>query len=97
LLRESRLKKLVLLLCYLNACSSAKYIRQNPLARAGFIAYFLLIHFWTFVVLFLHAHSFDPGRASEWGTVPHGPHAMVQQHQDQIQGMDPAIAAAKQP
>ena len=72
----------------------AKTIRQNPMVRLGFIAYFLLIHFWTFVVLFLHAHSFDPtSGGGDFGTIPHGPHAIMQQQV--LQASDQS--AARQP
>mmetsp|Transcript_6587 Transcript_6587/g.16227 ORF Transcript_6587/g.16227 Transcript_6587/m.16227 type:complete len:779 (-) Transcript_6587:239-2575(-) len=67
------------------AASTGKYLRRNPLARAGFIFYLILIHLWTFVLLFFHAHSFDtyPERDPIAGNAyPHGPHAiMQQQHQ----------------
>ena len=59
--------------------SLGKYLRRNPLARAGFIFYLILIHLWTFVLLFFHAHSFDVSRGSEFGHVPPGPHSIFQQ------------------
>jgi hypothetical protein len=59
-----------------------KYLRRNPLARAGFIFYLILIHLWTFVLLFFHAHSFETTIPNNnFGTVPHSPHAMLQQQQ----------------
>mmetsp|Transcript_6492 Transcript_6492/g.13791 ORF Transcript_6492/g.13791 Transcript_6492/m.13791 type:complete len:814 (+) Transcript_6492:83-2524(+) len=64
------------------AASTGKYLRRNPIARAGFIFYLMLIHLWTFVLLFFHAHSFDiiPNGSSA-GHYSHGPHAMMQQHE----------------
>lgn len=66
------------------AASTGKYLRRNPIARAGFIFYLILIHLWTFVLLFLHAHSFhavpERGFVSD-GAYPHGPHAVMQQQQ----------------
>lgn len=59
---------------------SGKYLRRNPLARAGFISYLILIHLWSFVILFFHAHSFDEhGDFGAGVGVPHGPHAMMMQ------------------
>lgn len=69
------------------AASTGKYLRRNPLARAGFIFYLILIHLWTFVLLFFHAHSFDtyPERDPIAGNAyPHGPHAIMQQQQHQF-------------
>jgi len=63
--------------------SSGKYLRRNPLARAGFIFYLILIHLWTFVLLFFHAHSFNTIPEGEFGGMvgnSHGPHALMQQH-----------------
>ena len=42
----------------------------------------MLIHLWTFVLLFFHAHSFDiiPNGSSA-GHYSHGPHAMMQQNE----------------
>jgi hypothetical protein len=50
-------------------------------ARAGFIFYLLLMHLWTFVLLFFHAHSFESDHA-DFGAVDHGPHALMQQSSD---------------
>lgn len=64
------------------AVSTGKYLRRNPLARAGFIFYLLLIHLWTFLVLFMHAHRFEPSNIADYDNkmnIPHGPHAIVQQ------------------
>ena len=61
------------------AVSTGKYLRRNPLARAGFIFYLMLVHLWCFVILAYHSHSMDMGSG-----VPHGPHAMVMQQQQLI-------------
>mmetsp|Transcript_840 Transcript_840/g.1786 ORF Transcript_840/g.1786 Transcript_840/m.1786 type:complete len:785 (-) Transcript_840:73-2427(-) len=64
------------------AASTAKYLRRNPLARAGFIFYLILIHLWTFVLLSFHAHSFDTiTNDISAGHFSHGPHALIQQHE----------------
>mmetsp|Transcript_56471 Transcript_56471/g.137049 ORF Transcript_56471/g.137049 Transcript_56471/m.137049 type:complete len:919 (-) Transcript_56471:2895-5651(-) len=65
------------------AVSTGKYLRKNPLARAGFIFYLLLIHTWTFVLLFFHAHNFEVEHGDFGAGVglPHGPHALMQQKQ----------------
>ena len=53
-------------------------MRRNPLARAGFIVYLLMIHTWTFLLLFFHAHSVE---IHDFGaeSAPHGPHSLMQQ------------------
>jgi len=68
--------------------STGKYLRANPLARAGFLLYLFLIHLWTFVLLFFHAHGFETvhGDFGAGHEVPHGPHALMQAH-------DPAAVA----
>mmetsp|Transcript_19145 Transcript_19145/g.53313 ORF Transcript_19145/g.53313 Transcript_19145/m.53313 type:complete len:785 (+) Transcript_19145:143-2497(+) len=64
------------------AASTGKYLRRNPLARAGFIFYLILIHLWTFVLLSFHAHSFDTiTNDISAGHFSHGPHALIQQHE----------------
>ena len=66
---------------------SGKYLRRNPIARAGFIFYLLLIHLWTFVLLFFHAHSFDTMGDDTGGTatrVVHGPGALLQKGGAQV-------------
>uniref|UniRef100_A0A448Z5I5 Golgin-84 n=1 Tax=Pseudo-nitzschia multistriata TaxID=183589 RepID=A0A448Z5I5_9STRA len=64
------------------AASTGKYLRRNPLARAGFIFYLILMHLWTFVLLFFHAHSFDTiPNSSDIGHLSHGPQAVMQQHE----------------
>jgi hypothetical protein len=52
------------------------------LARAGFIFYLVIIHLWSFVILFFHAHSFQENADFGVGIGgSHGPHAlMMQQH-----------------
>ena len=52
----------------------------------------ILIHLWTFVLLFFHAHSFDTIPHGDYGAgigAPHGPHVMMQQ-----QNIKKNIAAA---
>jgi hypothetical protein len=64
--------------------SLGKYLKRNPLARAGFIFYLVLIHLWTFVLLFFHAHSFDTIAERDFGVgggSSHGPQAILQQQQ----------------
>lgn len=64
------------------AASTGRYLKRNPLARAGFIFYLILIHLWTFVLLFFHAHSFDTIPKSVAGVgYPHGPHSIMQHQQ----------------
>jgi hypothetical protein len=60
------------------AVTTGKYLKRNPLARAGFIFYLLLIHLWTFVLLFVHAHNFDE-YGDRGATTPHGPNVLMQQ------------------
>ena len=65
------------------AVTTGKYLRRNPLARAGFILYLLLVHLWSFVLLFFHAHNFDIRRDDLGATGPGvsvGPQALIQQH-----------------
>jgi hypothetical protein len=68
-----------------------KYLRRNPMARAGFLAYFLLVHLWTFVLLFFHAHNFET--VYDHGSVSVGPHALLEQHKQIV--MDKAAAEMK--
>jgi hypothetical protein len=58
------------------------------MARAGFIVYLLLVHLWTFVLLFFHAHNFET--VHDYDSVSVGPHALLQQ-----QIMDKAAAEIK--
>ena len=62
-----------------------KYLRKNPLARAGFIFYLLSIHLWTFVLLFFHAHGFEVDEHASGGL---SPHSLMQQN-------SPALEKAK--
>mmetsp|Transcript_26281 Transcript_26281/g.40314 ORF Transcript_26281/g.40314 Transcript_26281/m.40314 type:complete len:855 (-) Transcript_26281:225-2789(-) len=61
---------------------TGKFLRYNPLARGAFLAYLLLLHSWTFLLLFFHAHHFENvhGDFGAGRQLPHGPHAMMQQH-----------------
>eukprot|EP00980_Cylindrotheca_fusiformis_P017617 scaffold5517_cov135-Cylindrotheca_fusiformis.AAC.47 len=70
--------------CLSQQCCSrhtGKYLRRNPLARAGFVFYLVLMHLWTFVLLFLHAHSFETDHA-DFAALAHGPHAVLQKSKD---------------
>lgn len=54
---------------------SGKFLRFNPVARLLFILYLLLIHLWTFALVFMHAHSsFEPVGTE----MSHGPHVLMQ-------------------
>ena len=66
-------------LLLLSIGSLGKYLRRNPLARAGFIFYLMLVHLWCFAILFYHSHSLEFA-----GEVSHGPHAMVMQQQQRV-------------
>jgi hypothetical protein len=59
---------------------TGKYLRSNPLARAGFLLYLFLIHLWTFALFIFHAHGFETVHGDFGGGVgvPHGPHALMQ-------------------
>lgn len=60
---------------------SGKFLRFNPLARLLFIVYLLLLHLWTFTLVFLHAHTLEAvhGDFGAGGTLANGPHALMQQ------------------
>jgi hypothetical protein len=60
--------------------AQGKYLRSNPLARAGFLLYLFLIHLWTFALFIFHAHGFETVHGDFGGGVgvPHGPHALMQ-------------------
>jgi hypothetical protein len=62
---------------------SGKFLRYNPLARLLFILYLLLLHLWSFAVLFFHANAFETvhGDFGAGGGVPHGLNALMQQPQ----------------
>lgn len=61
---------------------TGKYLRHNPLARGGFILYLVVLHLWTFAVLFLHTHRFETvhGDFGAGRQFAHGPHALMQHH-----------------
>ncbi len=61
---------------------SGKCLRYNPLARILFIVYLLMLHLWTFLLLFDHAHTFEDvhGNFGAGGMQAHGPHALMQEH-----------------
>jgi hypothetical protein len=61
---------------------SGKCLRYNPLARILFIVYLLMLHLWTFLLLFVHAHTFENvhGDFGAGGMQAHGPHALMQEH-----------------
>ena len=61
------------------------------MARAGFIVYLLLIHLWTFVLLFFHAHNFETIQG-DYNYVSVGPNALLEQHK---QIADKAVAKIK--
>ena len=66
------------------AVTTGKYLRKNPLARAGFIVYLLLIHVWTFVLLFLHAHNFETTKAGDIAMAV-GPQALIDFHKRNVE------------
>lgn len=61
---------------------SGKCLRYNPLARILFVVYLLMLHLWTFLLLFVHAHTFENvhGDFGAGGMQAHGPHALMQEH-----------------
>lgn len=65
---------------------TGKYLRRNPLARGSFILYLIMLHTWTFVVLFLHAHKFETihGDFGAGHQMAPGPHALMQQSNPDI-------------
>ena len=68
---------------------------MNPFARAAFVMYLMVLHLWTFVVIFFHAHNFEDIHRDTLD-MPHGPDALMQ---NQLgaggQGMAAALSAAK--
>lgn len=76
------------------AVSTGKYLKRNPLARAGFILYLIMIHFWSFVLLFYHAHSLDHQVIPSDFSQPHSPHAMLKQNIGSI--IDHAVTSEEQ-
>ena len=65
---------------------TGKYLRHIPLARGGFILYLVVLHLWTFVVLFFHTHRFETvhGDFGAGRQFAHGPHALLQYHDPEI-------------
>jgi hypothetical protein len=61
-------------------------LRKNPIARAGFIFYLILIHLWTFTLLFFHAHSFGIERCDFQSGVrlSHGPNALMMEQNNGV-------------
>lgn len=90
--------------CVSGAPVVGRYLRRNPLARAGFLLYLVLIHLWSFVILFFHAHSFqEHGDFGAGVGVPHGPHAMMTHKQPMnvvinadISGVTPTLKNSKE-
>jgi len=70
--------------------STGKYLRGNPVARAAFIFYLLVLHLYTFAIILFHAHNFENIHRSP-AEMPHGPNAMMQ---NQLGAGGQAIAAA---
>jgi hypothetical protein len=66
---------------------SGKCLRYNPMARIMFIVYLLMLHLWTFLLLFVHAHTFEDvhGDFGAGGMQAHGPHALMQEHPSMAQ------------
>jgi Golgin subfamily A member 5 len=79
---------------------SGKFLRYNPLARLLFIVYLLILHLWTFALFFFYAHGFETvhGDFGAGHGVPHGPHALMEQHPALQQAASSvAVSAAGQP
>ena len=55
--------------------STGKYLRANPIARGAFVFYLIILHLWTFIVIFFHAHNFELDHRDE---MPHGPESIAQ-------------------
>jgi hypothetical protein len=57
------------------------------MARILFIVYLLMLHLWTFLLLFVHAHTFEDvhGDFGAGGMQAHGPHALMQEHPSMAQ------------
>ena len=72
------------------AVTTGKYLRKNPVARAGFIVYLLLIHVWTFVLLFFHAHNFEALKADDMAMAV-GPHALIDFHKRNVENAAPEL------
>ena len=58
---------------------SGKILRYQPVARLFFILYLIMIHLWTFFLIFVHAHGYETvhGDFGAGQGVPHGPHALM--------------------
>lgn len=61
--------------------STGKYLRRNPLARAGFILYFFMIHIWSFVLLSFHAHHLETSSYGHKPAFAVGPDSLVKHHE----------------
>jgi Golgin subfamily A member 5 len=63
------------------AVQTGKFLRSNPLARGGFLLYLIILHLWTFFVLFLHTHNYEPvhGDFGAGQQLAHSPNALMQQ------------------
>jgi hypothetical protein len=61
--------------------SSGKLLRYNAVARLLFVAYLLVLHLWTFLLIFFHVHGLETvhGKFGPGLSIPHGPHALMQQ------------------
>jgi len=77
------------------AATTGKYLRRNPLARAGFILYLVMVHMWTFLLLFFHAHYFETNRAEFGSNLAVGPDSLLEQHKD-IMGQVAAVIQSSQ-
>lgn len=64
------------------AVATGKYLRRKPLARAGFILYLLMVHMWTFLLLFFHAHNIETSRAEYGSNIAVGPDSLLEKHKD---------------
>jgi len=51
------------------------------------VAYLIVLHCWTFVILFFHAHGFDSMHRDDFGTLPHGPQALVENAAPNVLGL----------
>ena len=78
------------------AVTTGKYLRRNPLARAGFILYLLMVHVWTFLLLFFHAQNFETNRTEYGSSLAVGPDSLVEQHKDIALEVVEAIRSSNQ-
>lgn len=64
------------------AVQTGKFLKSNPFARGGFLLYLIILHLWTFIVLFFHAHNYEPvhGDFGAGQQLAHGPNALMQQN-----------------